>query len=238
MKTTDFKTRGTLPWSIAIVLCLLFAGSGWVLWHKRPWVSDAEKVCRVAELSGCFTDDGSIVFDRCKMMWLERTMWNFGSLAQMPRDGGPGGGDFLRLLAGEQRIELCPEAAKVDRENTAQRQREEAQVSVVRSTEELRQQVAPATHDVADWLAGGGRVMYLLLFGLAPLVAVVGLLHLRRAARRTFVPATTKPVGQPSSASRLCSLASCPSPWARFGAAAKARLQSGSPRTVASQVLE
>jgi len=39
----------------------------------------------------------------------------------------------------------------------------------------------------ATWLASGGLVMYLLLFGLAPLVALSGLLHLILASRNSFL---------------------------------------------------
>ena len=39
---------------------------------------------------------------------------------------------------------------------------------------------------LAKWLESGGLVMYLLLFGLAPLVAVSGLLHLILASRNSF----------------------------------------------------
>ncbi len=37
------------------------------------------------------------------------------------------------------------------------------------------------------WLESGGPVMYLLLFGLAPLVALSGLLHLILASRNSFL---------------------------------------------------
>ena len=40
---------------------------------------------------------------------------------------------------------------------------------------------------LATWLESGGFVMYLLLFGLAPLVAVSGLLHLILASRSSFL---------------------------------------------------
>jgi hypothetical protein len=40
---------------------------------------------------------------------------------------------------------------------------------------------------LATWLESGGFVMYLLLFGLAPLVAVSGLLHLVLASRNSFL---------------------------------------------------
>ena len=39
---------------------------------------------------------------------------------------------------------------------------------------------------LATWLGSGGLVMYLLVFGLAPLVAVSGLLHLILASRNSF----------------------------------------------------
>jgi len=40
---------------------------------------------------------------------------------------------------------------------------------------------------LATWLESGGFVMYLLLFGLAPLVAISGLLHLILASRGSFL---------------------------------------------------
>jgi hypothetical protein len=40
---------------------------------------------------------------------------------------------------------------------------------------------------LATWLESGGFVMYLLLFGLAPLVALSGLLHLILASRNSFL---------------------------------------------------
>jgi len=40
---------------------------------------------------------------------------------------------------------------------------------------------------LAKWLESGGLVMYLLLFGLAPLVAVSGLLHLILASRNSLL---------------------------------------------------
>jgi hypothetical protein len=40
---------------------------------------------------------------------------------------------------------------------------------------------------LATWLESGGLVMYLLLFGLAPLVALSGLLHLILASRNSFL---------------------------------------------------
>jgi hypothetical protein len=40
---------------------------------------------------------------------------------------------------------------------------------------------------LAKWLESGGFVMYLLLFGLAPLVALSGLLHLILASRNSFL---------------------------------------------------
>jgi hypothetical protein len=42
-------------------------------------------------------------------------------------------------------------------------------------------------HQLATWLESGGFVMYLLLFGLAPVVAVSGLLHLILAGRNSFL---------------------------------------------------
>ncbi len=40
---------------------------------------------------------------------------------------------------------------------------------------------------LATWLESGGIVMYLLLFGLAPLVAISGLLHLILASRNSLL---------------------------------------------------
>ena len=42
-------------------------------------------------------------------------------------------------------------------------------------------------HQLATWLESGGLAMYLLLFGLAPLVAVSGLLHLILAGRNSLL---------------------------------------------------
>jgi hypothetical protein len=41
--------------------------------------------------------------------------------------------------------------------------------------------------NVATWFESGGLVMYLLLFGLAPILAVSGLLHVILASRNSFV---------------------------------------------------
>jgi len=40
---------------------------------------------------------------------------------------------------------------------------------------------------LSTWLESGGLVMYLLLFGLAPLVAISGLLHLVLASRNSLL---------------------------------------------------
>jgi hypothetical protein len=40
---------------------------------------------------------------------------------------------------------------------------------------------------LATWLESGGFVMYLLAFGLAPLVVISGLLHIILASRNTFL---------------------------------------------------
>jgi TonB family protein len=53
-------------------------------------------------------------------------MWSFGRLAQLPRGGGPGGGDFLRALARAADVSACPEADVVDREFEGRRQQTEA----------------------------------------------------------------------------------------------------------------
>ena len=53
-------------------------------------------------------------------------MWSFCRLAQLPRGGGPGGGDFLRALARAADVSACPEADVVDREFEGRRQQTEA----------------------------------------------------------------------------------------------------------------
>jgi hypothetical protein len=119
--------RPSMPWSIRLVLLLVLAGAGALVWSKRPLVSDAEKVCKVAELSACPSPETSIVGNECKIAWLERSMWHFSRLAHFPHGGGPGGGDFLRGLAREAGVSACPEADVVDREfETRQQQAEEA----------------------------------------------------------------------------------------------------------------
>jgi TonB family protein len=70
--------------------------------------------------------ESSLVGNECKIAWLERSMWHFSRLAQFPRTGEPGGGDFLRGLAREAGVTACPEADVVDRE-FAERQREQAE---------------------------------------------------------------------------------------------------------------
>jgi hypothetical protein len=42
-------------------------------------------------------------------------------------------------------------------------------------------------HQLATWLESGGIVMYLLFFGLAPLVALSGLLHVVLASRNSLL---------------------------------------------------
>jgi hypothetical protein len=115
-----------MPWSLRVVLLLLLASAGVFAWSKRPLVGDAEKVCKVAELSACPGQESSLVSNDCKIAWLERSMWSFGRLAQLPRRGGPGGGDFLRALAREAGVSSCPEADVVDREFERRRQPVEA----------------------------------------------------------------------------------------------------------------
>jgi len=116
--------RTSMPWSIRLVLLLVLAGAGAFVWSKRPLVSDAKKVCNVAELSACPLPESSLVGNECKIAWLERSMWHFGRLAAFPH--GPGGGDFLRGLAREAGVSACPEADIVDREFEQQRQQAEA----------------------------------------------------------------------------------------------------------------
>jgi TonB family protein len=118
-----------MPWSIRLVLLLVLAGVGAVVWSKRPLVSDAKKVCNVAELSACPSPETSLVGNQCKIAWLERSMWHFDRLADFPH--GPGGGDFLRGLAREAGVTACPEADVVDREFEKQRQQaEEARLAL------------------------------------------------------------------------------------------------------------
>ena len=114
-----------MPWSLRLACLLLLAGAGALVWSKRPWVGDVAKVCQVAELSACPGPGSSLVSDGCKIAWLERSMWSFDRLAQMPRGGGPGGGDFLRSLAREAGLAACPEADVVDQEFASRRQQEE-----------------------------------------------------------------------------------------------------------------
>ena len=114
--TMSPHNHSSMPWSLRLVLLLVLAGAGVFAWGKRPFVGDAEKVCRVAELSACPWSESSLVGNDCKIAWLEHSMWRFGRLAQLPRGGGPGGGDFLRALAREAGLFACPEADVVDRE--------------------------------------------------------------------------------------------------------------------------
>jgi TonB family protein len=115
-----------MPWSVRLVLVLVLASAGALAWSKRPFVSDAEKVCNVAKLSACAEPEVSLVGNECKIVWLERSMWSFGRLAQMPRADGPGGGEFLRALARKNGLAACPEAEVVDRERESRRQQAEA----------------------------------------------------------------------------------------------------------------
>jgi TonB family protein len=118
-----------MPWSTRLVLLLALAGTGAFVWSKRPLVSDARKVCNVAELSACPSPESSLVGNACKISWLERSMWHFGRLADFPH--GPGGGDFLRGLAREAGVTACPEADVVDREFEKQRhQADEAKLAL------------------------------------------------------------------------------------------------------------
>jgi TonB family protein len=114
-----------MPWSIRLVLLLVLAGASAFVWGKRPLVSDAKKVCNVAELSACPRPESSLVGNECKIAWLERSTWHFSRLAQLPYGGGPGGGDFLRGLAREAGVTACPEADVVDREFERRRQQAE-----------------------------------------------------------------------------------------------------------------
>jgi hypothetical protein len=104
-----------MPWSLRILLFIVLASAGAFAWSKRPFVSDAEKICRVAELSGC-PREGSILSNDCKIAWLERSMWHFGQLAQMPPAGDPDGGNFLRAWARRAGLNDCSEALTLDRE--------------------------------------------------------------------------------------------------------------------------
>ena len=118
--------RPSMPWSIRLVLLLVLASAGTFVWSKRPLVSDAKKVCNVAELSACPLPESSLVGNECKIAWLEHSMWHFSRLAQWPWEGGPGGGDFLRGLAREAGVFSCPEADVVDREFETRQQQAEA----------------------------------------------------------------------------------------------------------------
>ena len=130
--------RPSMPWSIRLALLLVLSSASALVWSKRPLVSDAKKVCSVAELSACPLPDSSLVGNECKIAWLERSMWHFGRLAAFPH--GPGGGDFLRGLAREAGVTACPEAAVVDREFEKQRQQaEEARLALVQPEPESPQ---------------------------------------------------------------------------------------------------
>jgi TonB family protein len=132
--------RPAMPWSIRLVLLLVLAGAGAFGWSKHPFVSDAKKVCYVAKLSACPSPQISLVGNECKIAWLERSMWHFSRLAQFPRTGEPGGGDFLRGLAREAGATACPEADVVDREFEKQQQQ-------VRQAEEDRLASAQPEHE-------------------------------------------------------------------------------------------
>jgi len=115
-----------MPWSLRLVLLLVLASAGALVWSKRPLVGDAEKVCKVAELSACPEPESSLIGNVCKIAWLERSLWSFGRLAPLPRGGEPGGGDFLRSLARAAGLSACPEAEVVDREFAIRWQQAEA----------------------------------------------------------------------------------------------------------------
>jgi hypothetical protein len=59
--------RPSMPWSIRLVLLLVLVSAGVFAWSKRPLVGDAEKVCRVAELSACPWPESSLVSNDCKI---------------------------------------------------------------------------------------------------------------------------------------------------------------------------
>ena len=125
----NLDDRRSMPWSIRLALLLVLASASALVWSKRPLVSDAKKVCNVAELSACPLPDSSLVGNECKIAWLERSMWHFGRLADFPH--GSGGGNFLRGLAREAGVTACPEADVVDREFEKQRQQaEEARLAL------------------------------------------------------------------------------------------------------------
>lgn len=137
-----------MPWSIRLVLLLVLACAGAFAWGKRPLVSDAKKVCNVADLSACPLPESSLVGNDCKIAWLEHSMWHFSRLAQFPRTGEPGGGDFLRGLAREAGVTACLEADVVDRELEKQRQQ----------AEEANRAVAqPEPEDTSGGEPGEGR---------------------------------------------------------------------------------
>ena len=140
--------RPSMPWSIRLVLLLVLASAGAFVWSKRPLVSDAKKVCNVAELSACPSPESSLVGNECKIAWLEHSMWHFSRLAQLPWGGGPGGGDFLRGLGREAGVTACPEADVVDREFEKQRQQaEEARLALAQ----------PEPESTSDSDTGEGR---------------------------------------------------------------------------------
>jgi TonB family protein len=118
--------RRPWPWSVRLVFLALLVCAAAFAWSKRPFVSDAEKVCNVTRLSSCPSPESSIVSNDCKIAWLEHSMWRFGRLAALQRGTEPGGADVLRGLARESGLVACPEADVVEREFERWRQLAEA----------------------------------------------------------------------------------------------------------------
>jgi TonB family protein len=134
-----------MPWSIRFVLVLALAGASAFVWSKRPFISDARKVCNASELSRC-PPDPSIVSNDCKIAWLEHSMLRFSQLAELPRGNEPGGGDVLRRLAREAGVATCPEADVVDHEYEGHRQRVE-EVKRLLAEQEAEDASANATRE-------------------------------------------------------------------------------------------
>jgi len=109
--------RFPVPWTVWTMFALALAGCVLLFLRKWPFLSDAEKFCRVAELSGCPPTARSAWEDDCKLAWLERSMWNMGSLIQRRQPGDPQGRALLRRWTSARGLNSCPEADAVERED-------------------------------------------------------------------------------------------------------------------------
>jgi hypothetical protein len=108
--------RFSVPWTVWTAFVLALACCLLLVWRKRPFRSDAEKFCRVAELSGCPPTERSAFEDDCKLSWLERSMWNMEFLIQRRKPGDPQGGAFIRRWASLHGLDVCGEADVIERE--------------------------------------------------------------------------------------------------------------------------